>query len=1060
MNWKLLAIEPTKDKKAITAAYRAQLSHTNPEDKPEEFKALRAAYEEALRLAEEPETEMKRDKSPIGLWTEKLRALYGDYARRIRPEGWKELLEEDVCVALDKRPQTEEALLRFLMEDYFLPQEVWQLLDETFSWSRRREELYETYPKDFVDYAVMNGIRYSASLPYDMFTPGVSAEECDEYRRLYYRASRASAQEMEPLLVQMESLSESHPYGRALRCRLMLEQGDVEGGREGYRRLAAEYPGDVTLAMSWASQCVAAELWEEGEKQSRRALEMKPEQWQAKELLADCLGHMDRQDEAKELIFQLMHAAGGDQRRNYMLTQTVRRLNDSIIPRRETQMQEHPEDEKNIVELAWCYLQNDRKEEAVRLCQSLDPAYEDQYEYHNLLAKTYNYADMPAEALAHIEALVDILRDMQPDGSEEMADRLKRLPEMLQIQGSLLFQLGREEEGMEKYREALKLGPDDGEVLTRMGLLLYGQKNYEEAAELFERLTALMPGSYHGYYMLAMSLYELERDRDAFDAINRALDLERGDLGTYVLKMRILLRNGVWEQVKETLEFLDANGVGDDISVLWCKAQIKEFADKDKDGALTLYQKIADRLESGESLTWGASVYFRITVLLSAQKDARRAEDRAALLTILEKGLSLDKDDFNCLDYKAWLLKRDQRFEESLEIYHKLEKRKRRNLDVERELAEIYYKDLNRNAEKALHYYQLLAESSEDAELYFYTGNCRWYLGDLAGAERDFRRENELDRMDVDAYNGLGIVLEAQGRNMEALIMAEKAIALTEGKEGNRSRYYFRKIQILRRLGRWEEAISTVDALVEKCGYDHGDKMKVEICFQFGLWEEARQYLSEWQAGGEQKSEKRKAQIRLDIFTRRVYKARAAVALGGTGLDGEDRAELKMQMADLDGEPEPQIKYWMAQEKAKTKQGRETSYELMNLAQVLTWTARNDKDRALGREYAQKALRVIDSMLESRLLNETLYRGRRCIVLAILGRMEEARAELEKMRSLPLCASCDYCRCKDSDIFEANLEELSGNYEKAFALYMAGIETWPDDTDFICGERRMRRKKL
>ena len=51
MNWTLLGIAPTQDKQAITAAYRVQLAYTNPEDKPEEFKALRTAYEEArLRL--------------------------------------------------------------------------------------------------------------------------------------------------------------------------------------------------------------------------------------------------------------------------------------------------------------------------------------------------------------------------------------------------------------------------------------------------------------------------------------------------------------------------------------------------------------------------------------------------------------------------------------------------------------------------------------------------------------------------------------------------------------------------------------------------------------------------------------------------------------------------------------------------------------------------------------------------------------------------------------------------------------------------------------------------
>ena len=41
MDWTLLGIEETKDKEAITAAYREKLKGINPEDRPEEFMALR-----------------------------------------------------------------------------------------------------------------------------------------------------------------------------------------------------------------------------------------------------------------------------------------------------------------------------------------------------------------------------------------------------------------------------------------------------------------------------------------------------------------------------------------------------------------------------------------------------------------------------------------------------------------------------------------------------------------------------------------------------------------------------------------------------------------------------------------------------------------------------------------------------------------------------------------------------------------------------------------------------------------------------------------------------------
>ena len=81
MDWYVLGLEPTKDKNAITAAYRQKLRQTNPEDKPEEFKALRTAYEQALAYADQEDTAPARDESPVGLWIEAIGNLYDDYAQ-------------------------------------------------------------------------------------------------------------------------------------------------------------------------------------------------------------------------------------------------------------------------------------------------------------------------------------------------------------------------------------------------------------------------------------------------------------------------------------------------------------------------------------------------------------------------------------------------------------------------------------------------------------------------------------------------------------------------------------------------------------------------------------------------------------------------------------------------------------------------------------------------------------------------------------------------------------------------------------------------------------------
>ena len=137
MDWTILGIGPTDDKKAITAAYRAKLKVTNPEDKPEEFKALRAAYEEALRLADQPAT--GEELTPVGRWMAQVEAVYNHYPARIAPARWEELLADDICAALDTRPQAEEELLKFLMEHYYLPRAVWQVLDRAFDWVERAE---------------------------------------------------------------------------------------------------------------------------------------------------------------------------------------------------------------------------------------------------------------------------------------------------------------------------------------------------------------------------------------------------------------------------------------------------------------------------------------------------------------------------------------------------------------------------------------------------------------------------------------------------------------------------------------------------------------------------------------------------------------------------------------------------------------------------------------------------------------------------------------------------------------------------------------------------------
>ena len=1054
MDWSILGIEPTKDKKAIAAAYRSRLVKVNPEDKPEEFKQLRAAYEQALALAEQPDGEAVRDDSPVGLWLERVRELYADFPARIRPEPWRELLKDEVCVALDKRPQAEEGLLRFLMEDYYLPQPVWQLLDEAFGWCERREELYESYPRDFVDRAVVSGVRYSPGLPYELFVPGRSGEDCDRYRRLYHRADRASRDELGPLLDELAALSEWHPYGQALVCRLADMEGRLEEARAGCRKLAEDYPEDDTLTMDWAALCIREENWDEGERVVRRVLARNGGHWQAKRILADCLARQGRYGEAKELIYELMRAAGGDQMRLHQLNGVLQKWNEILIERGEERLGAHPEDAANARELAWSYLQNDRLDDALRAARAVDPALDDPYEFHNLWGKLSYARGEYEQAVEHLRSAQDILRGLRPDGTEETDKRIARLPAMIQLEGSALGELGRQEEARSRYELALELAPDDPEIITQMARLCHFLKEYQRAVELLERLTGLLPVSYHGHYLLALNLFELGRDRDAFDAVSRALELEGGDLGAYVLKLRILLRNGVWEQARELLDFLDEHRVGDELPVVWCRARLAELGDREPDRALELYLDIARRLDEGEELPWGNELYLRVAVLLGEDLDADREEDREKLLTILDKGLAYDENDPECLDYKAWLLKRGGQRREALEIYHRLEKRHPHPLSVERALAELYYHPEHRaaHADRALGYYRFVAQREEHADLYFYMGTCQRLMGDLSGAEQSFLREQALAPDDMDGYNGLAYVYEAMGRLDQALEQIEKAVALSpEGEGRGYSSYFHHKAQILRRLGRPREAIQAVNEAIRRYGYRRGHQERFEIACQFGLWELARELLAAWKRDVGMDSAVAAAAVRLEMYrAAHVVKVRMALKLNKKWLERTELERLQAELAELEGDTALLRGHW--RRRCDLDEG--DTHARINLMLAHCWA----EEEAQARRVAEETLHLLDDQLKQFTGFGALYRARRAMVLAVLGRREEARAQLEEARATPLCESCVHGGCYDADIFEAHMEELWGDRQRAMELYRAGRERRPDVIDFQAGVNRLTRK--
>lgn len=1046
MDWFVLGIAPTKDKKAITDAYRQKLRHTNPEEKPEEFKALRQAYETALSLADQADAPLIRDESPVGLWIEDVRKVYEDYPSRIDPALWEQLVRRDVCTGLDTHAAAEDALIEFLLDNFHLPKSVWQVLDQAFGLLQRVDELYESWPKEFIDNIVVCGIRLDSALDYDLFTPGKNGADCDAYRKLYLQANQMPLQNIGPILEQMDALSEKHPYGEIMRfCRYMLT-GKKQEGMDGLRQLAQAYPDNLGVNLSWADVCQKNDDPETALQIVSRVLEIAPDNVNAKIIYARCLAQKEQYHEAKEQLYEVLHTSAQDPMLSDWAAGLIRSWNEKLIPIRQARCTEAPEDTENKIELAWCYAQNDQPEDALALMEQVDPASADTFSYHNLMGKLYHNSGNFAQALPHVHCAEEFLRNLTDDGTKETRKRIARLPEMLQIQGSCLMQLKRPEEAKEKFRQVLEIAPDNMEVLSMMSNSLFAAGDYPFAVEILRHQIQLSPNAWVAELLLATCLYRMHQDREAFDAINHALAIEQGDLSIYCAKLQILIRNQAYEEAYEILNFMKETGAPEHITVDFIKAELLHLDKKDTKTALKQYQALVKRVEAGENMIWLPELYFHLAVLTGNQCQG----NWEPVLELIEKGLALYGQDRDLLNYKAWVLTKSGRPEDAIAMYRQLLQENPQSVTALRGLADLYYEDLSRYAKEALACYEALLKNQRTAELFFFAATCKRLLGDWDGAAHYYRQELEMDPGDIDAFRGLAFICDARGDYANSLTYLDQALAVMAESGQSFDWLIEHKSNVLRRLGQFREALAFAVEAENRYSYADSLQLQFDICCQAGMWEQAAQVLEQWKKKDRNAPGLLTARNKLSLLQGKTFQAVMAMGLAKHKLPQHQVQEFRLQLAALECNHQRQIEIWSR----KVSQDPSDDHAMTNLAYAYHLAGRLDAAQGA----AMKALALQDDLMQQSLSCEALYRSRRCLVLAILGRAEEAKAELQKVRQLPLCDFCEYSSCKDADVFEAAIAEILGDLETAKKLCAEGKRRWPDELDFIAGELRLNKK--
>lgn len=558
-----LGIEPTKDIRAIKGAYAKMLKVYSPEKDPDGFQALRAAYEEAIKRAKE-EAPLEAPLSPVDQFMKDVEDTYLNFEKRINVQHWEALLERDVCYNIDTGQEAMHKILSFLMDHYQLPHQIWKLLDDHFSWNSKRDKLFEGYPKNFIDFII-----YKASnddfFHYESLLS--SSERADEFIEAYHYARR-SLDEVDlyhagKALKDAEEICPGHPDLQLLQARYVMECGKVE---EACRLLTNQLeadPGNFFGYIMRGNLYVRIGSLTKAYEDYKEALTIQPDYTDLLISLGKCCTYLEKYEEALEYlsilrnklpyrrdIWVLYHSANAFHL-EYLIEQAVINQDDIELKGR----------------LAEAYLDNNRLEEAYELLKSLD-----------------------SQGLLNSRNYVLLLRVLLGLGKKELAYSKvmmgkKLFPHDYNIAfyyAYILDQLGRLEEAIQYYDQAIELNPKDEVSYNNKAYLLNKLNRHAEALEWINQAIALNPASAHAYKNKAETLLGLRLYQEAFEACEEARSKNPYLEEVYVIKMKLFIAVGQYDEALSTYrsameyDLRDSRLVNERANVLRLKGQYPE----------------------------------------------------------------------------------------------------------------------------------------------------------------------------------------------------------------------------------------------------------------------------------------------------------------------------------------------------------------------------------------------------------------------------------------------------------------------------------------------------
>lgn len=1038
--FKTLNVNKTKDKDIIKRAYLSKLQNTNPEDKPEEFMQLRQAYEEALEYADSQDetNNSNEDKNEIDLWMEKVQSVYSNFKTRNDLDKWGELLNDDVCQGLDTKIESRDAILVFLMDNYYVSGKLMRFLDKEFDFTGNLDELYENYPRPFIDNVIVYSITDDEYPLYSLFN--INEElNYDEFLNIFYELDDLIIESKYDIAIEMtkkmDDLNIYHPELDKKKAQIYYSIKEYDKALEFIENIDPKYEEVVEPQLIKAMILTKKEKLDEAKKYYYEVLNKNPRNSRAIEGLTSIYQSEDKLLDAKALIYGLFYKGYTD----FYIKNILKNINKKIISSYEENSNKDY-NKSEIIEIAWAYNENNYFNNALKLLKSIKVDKSIECGYYALMTKINSNLKKNLKSFNYLEKWQKSVENNEEIEITDLNRRYKCLSQVYKSKAIIYINQKEMDEALKYINKSLEIFPTDINTLEWKTKILYKQRKLKGVVDFSDKIMKLNSKNQVIQRIKAKALYDMGDFTRSFQECEEMLEMYRYQIFPYAHKARILIEVEEIDDAIEILDFLEKEKVESE-SINFIKGLIA-YCKNDVESAKEIFENIIEKFESNEDIV----MEFEEEVYLYYIKCTYKEKTPEEIIRLANKGLECDTKNMELMYYKGWYLIEVDKLDEAQEIYEELDVIDEGNSYSKTKLGHIHRQ--RGDFDKALEYYTRQIELEYDDEDYFDRITLNMDLYNFDSVYEDLTYLERVMPENPRVYDDLGIYYNMLDKSEEALKYYLKAKSLEDRNETKELRYLnFRIAAIYRRLGMYQEAVKGYEEDYE-ISKDEDNLFEIyNVCMQIAQFKKGEEYLKKYLKA-----------INLSKFSVE-YRHKMAMMLWESNRLSEAKKHFSLIFSD-DSEinMDKGSFYYYTNNLKKALSCIEKSIEMDN---NLGEEPNNNNFIIAGRiclrlgyedkaiNYAKKVLRLLPKDLESKKDLIPLMYKYAGGAYAICGEYEKAEEYLKKAMEAPRCMHCERYKCIDAIVELIHLEILRENMDKAREYLEEGRKIDPSDVDII-----------